>query len=210
MKFFQFLQTRYRTQFYVALFVFVGLGILAYFNQTTHQAFSWLDPIIGISTFLFAVFLWLNGLRKEWEESLPKRMTVQFEYDNRNIMVCKDSLLVNLSDARTWALQIGSQMSSCKELKFGTFYNFRDKGIATTEKGKKYKSYIFTYYLTHLPIPKFEGGTEEENKEKADLLIWKLNNGCLVWTPEYDEDNRIISKEGFHQKTGPRMTVAEE
>lgn len=209
MKFFQFLQTRYRTQFYVALFVFVGLGILAYFNQTSHQAFSWLDPIIGISTFLFAVFLWLNGLHKEWEDSLPKRLTVQFEYEGRNVMVCHDSLLANLSDARTWALQVGNQMSSCSSLKFQPFYNFQDIGIVDGKKGKKYKSYIITYYLTQLPVPAPDNGTEAEKKAKKEEIQWKLENGCIEWIPQYNKDNTIDIIPGFQPKGSAKMTITE-
>jgi hypothetical protein len=207
--FFSFLQTRYRTQFYVAVLVFVGLVTLAFFHLPTHQTVSWLDPIIGLATFVFAVFLWLNGLRKEWEQSLPKRLTVQFEYEGRNVMICRDSLLANLADARTWALQIGNQMSSCPKLRFQPLYNFQDTGIMEAHAGKKYKSYIITYYLTQLPVPEPDNGTPEQNEKQKEDILWKLQNGCIEWIPEYSNDNTVTIVPGFQIKSGAKMTVAD-
>lgn len=203
MKFSQFLIKQYRSQIIVAVGVFFGIIVLAYYKMAAHQMLSWLDPITGSATLVFALFLWLNGLRKEWEEELPKRLTVQYEYEGRNVMVCYDSLLTNLADARTWALQIGKQMSDCEKLRFAPFYNFQDRGILTNKKGNQYKSYVLTYYLTQLPIP--ANGTEKSKKD----FVWKLQNGCIEWYPEYNADNTISISEGFIVKSGAKMTVTE-
>jgi hypothetical protein len=150
----------------------------------------------------FAFFLWLNGIRREWEDSLPKRMTVQYQWQGRNVLVCYDALLVNESDARTWALQIGQQMSGCQRLKFEPFFNLRHRGIQTEKStGMKYKGFVFTYYLTELPVP--DGAPPERQAEfKA-----KLERGCIERYPRYHQDGRVSMEDGYLPFKGQKMDL---
>lgn len=173
-------------------------------NPEWHNDIAWFEAIAGAGTLFFAFFLWINGIRREWEDNLPKRITVQYQYQGRNVMVCYDALLVSESDARTWALQIGQQMSGCQRLKFEPFFNLQQRGVQNEKvSGKKYKAFVFTYYLTGLPVP--DGATSE----KQDEFRKRLENGCIERYPEYHQDGSISMTDGYVASKNQKMVISE-
>jgi len=202
MNFFRYVFQKHWYQIVAAILVFVGVLYLASNWAVWHQKLTWVDPIIGFGTLLFAFFLWLNDLRHKWEDSLPKRVTVQFQYGGRNVMVCYDALLTNLADARAWALQIGQQMSGSQRLSFEPFYYLNENGIQWNQKHKKqFKSYVFTFYLKQLPLPDNVSEQEKENF-KRDLEM-----GCFEWIPEYHSDGTISVGKGYNPLTSQKMII---
>lgn len=68
------------------------------------------QPIIGATTFLVAVGLWFQQLRKSWHESLPNRLTVVFRYGKSEVFRCERAYLPDPSSIREFAQQIGAHM----------------------------------------------------------------------------------------------------
>jgi hypothetical protein len=175
--------------------IFGGLVVVSIAKPSFHQSVAWLEAIAGLGTFLFAGFIWYNDSKRDWKENLPKRMTVQFQYEGRNVMVCHDGLLTTVNDARTWALQIGQQISGSQKLKFAPLYNFTNSGIKKEKKnGKLYNHYEFTYYLTELPIM-------DEN--------YDLTKGCIEWYPIIHLDDTISYSKGYDVNTAQKMKIDE-
>jgi hypothetical protein len=198
-----FLIKKYWPQIIFALLVFGGLIAASIFKPEWHASVAWLEAIAGLGTLVFAFLLWLNGIRQDWEENLPKRMTVQYQWQGRNVLVCYEALLVSESDARTWALQIGQQMSGCQRLKFEPFFNLQQRGIQTEKiSGKKYKGFVFTYFLTELPVP--DGVTTE----KQDEFRKRLENGCIERYPRYHQDGTISMEDGYVGSSNQKMTIS--
>jgi len=204
MQLFNYTMKHYWRQVLFALVIFGGLTYASTIQSDWHQNIAWLESIAGVGVLLFAFFLWLNGIRREWEDNLPKRMTVQYQWQGRNVLVCYDALLVNESDARTWALQIGQQMSGCQRLKFEPFFNLQQRGIQTEKgSGKKYKAFVFTYYLTEIPVP--DGATSEIQT----VFKSKLENGCIERYPHYHQDGTISMEDGYVGAKNQKMNVTD-
>jgi hypothetical protein len=203
MRFYYFTIKHYWAQMLIALAIFGGLVYFSVVKPEWHRDIGWLDPIAGVGTLLLALFLWINNIRREWENNLPKRITVQYQWQGRNVMVCYDALLVSESDARTWALQIGQQMSGCQRLKFEPFFNLQQRGIQKERAtGKPYKAYTFTYYLTELPLP--DGATPEKQAE----FTRKLEAGCIERYPQYNADGTITMTDGYIPSRSQKMDIS--
>ena len=99
MRFYSYTIRYYRLQIIIALGVFGGLIYASAAKPEWHTGIDWLDSIAGVGTLVLACFLWINNIRREWENNLPKRITVQYQWQGRNVMVCYDALLVSESDA---------------------------------------------------------------------------------------------------------------
>ncbi len=122
---------------------------------------NYLDPIMGILTFLLAVII---GYRT-WTEKLPKKLTVHFKYGSRYVFTCHKTYLAGEGDIRQWGQQIGKQMNGNKNLDFYPYidqskptvnYQKRKDGKEIIKTGnylkwlfssKLYKHYIVTFYL---------------------------------------------------------------
>ena len=68
------------------------------------------DPIVAIGTAIIALLLWFFQSKKNWEESLPKKLTVHFIYNGKCQLSCYEAYLSGTADIRMWSQQIGSQM----------------------------------------------------------------------------------------------------
>lgn len=179
-------------QILFALLVFAGLIGAALFKPEWYDIINWFEAIVGVGTLIIAAFLWWNSAYREWNERLPKRITVQYQWQGRNVMICHDALLVSESDARTWALQIGQQMSRCQRLKFEPFFNLKEVGIRTEKTtGQQFRSYIFTYYLTELPVP------DNESPDVQNEFKNRLEKGCVERYPHYSIDGAITMTDGY-------------
>lgn len=203
MRLYNYIFKHYWLQITVAFAIFGSLVGTSIVMPQWHQSIAWLESISGVGTLMLAFFLWLNNIRREWEDNLPKRITVQYQWQGRNVMVCYDALLVNESDARTWALQIGQQMSGCQRLKFEPFFNLQQRGILSEKtSGKMYKAFVFTYYLTELPVP------DGETPEKQAAFKSKLEKGCIERYPHYHQDGTISMEDGYASSKNQKMNVS--
>jgi hypothetical protein len=69
------------------------------------------SPIISLATFLIAFAVWFQQLRRAWLDDLPKRLTVTFTLDGKEVMRCDLAHLPDAASARELAQQIGRQMA---------------------------------------------------------------------------------------------------
>lgn len=143
----------------VGIIVFV-LAVLFWLYKTNDNAFDcgnfkswwgkWLDPFTGLSTFLVALIIWVLNRAKDWEDRLPKLLTVTYKLDGRDVIICKNATLAHEGDIRNWGQQLGQQTIG-RSIRFKLLQKF-DTGIPTihepTQKGTKYhKHYTATFYL---------------------------------------------------------------
>lgn len=109
--------------FALTAFALVTGIVLLGLNQTISPNNWWaiVEPIIGVSTLAVAIAVWIGELYRDWEEILPKRLTVRFKYTGRSVFICENAYLAGEGDIRSWAQQIGGQMSGCPKLRFEPF-----------------------------------------------------------------------------------------
>ena len=139
---------------------------------------KWADPIVGMGTFLLALLIGLLQFRDDWEESLEKRLTVIFKYQDREVMVCKKAHLTAEGDIRQLGQQIGGQMSNSR-LKFKANSIVSQRlGVAPNEfqKGKFILHYQVEFELTELPNNTFQSMNliwhEPDNTNLDKLEEW--------------------------------------
>lgn len=202
MNFIAFIFSRHFLQSAFAIAIFVGLPILLSVKPDWFPQIQWLDALIGVGTLAFAFLLWLNGLKSEWENHLPKRLTTEFRFQGRDIMICKDALLHSEADARAWGQQLGAQMANCQRLRFHPFFRFEPAQIRKSNAtGRFYKSYRIVFFLTELPTP--EVGSEAEKKQ----LRLQLEKGCIEWIPSEKENGEIVPEIKFTKANSVVVSV---
>lgn len=73
---------------------------------------------LGIGTLLVALFVWYGEIREDWENSLPKRMSVFFLHKGLPAIVCRYIWLAGESDLRAWGQQVAAQAARERFLNF--------------------------------------------------------------------------------------------
>jgi len=147
---------------------------------------DWFDPILGFSTFLVAMVIWLTNLAKEWEEKIDKKLTVIYKYDNREIFRCKKAYLAHEGDIRNWGQTLGRLAIGKGNDGRDYYFKYSSSRFEKSEKVQHngnyfYKHYIATFYLTEIPGP-------EELISGIDLT-----KGCCVW--EENKDTAVFNED---------------
>lgn len=192
MNFTTFLGNKYKVQIIMAVLIFGLMILCSIIKPLWHADIAWFESIAGTGTLLFVIFSWVNGIRQEWENNLPKRITAEFRFEGRNVMVCRDALLINEAEARAWGQQIGAQMASVRWLKFEPYYKLEKLRIKrSTITGERHKPYKIIFFLTELPMP------DQGNEKHLKQVRWELENGCIEWAPEEKDNGEITVRPGF-------------
>ncbi|MEM9822234.1 MAG: hypothetical protein AAF985_14220 [Bacteroidota bacterium] len=140
---------------------------------------QWLDPIIGMFTFLAALGVWWTHNLKYWEDQLPKRLTIHYQFGEEEIMRCEEVYLSGEGDIRPWAQQLGSQMSGNRYLLFEPFLEETAPQVKYDEVERcYYKLYTVTFYLTkypdhrELPHHELEQFQYLQQRKEGKVVIW--------------------------------------
>lgn len=80
-----------------------------------------LDPLLSIVTLGTAVLVWIAEARHNWEQTLPVRLTVTFDFEGTPVLTCEQAPLLPGDSARAMGQQIGKQLNRGHELKFKPF-----------------------------------------------------------------------------------------
>lgn len=169
---------------FFSLFV-VGFTIF-WVSHTTHKEFNpvdldswwtaWGDPVLGLSTFLVAIVIWLSNTAKDWEERLSKKLTVSYlllSDNNREVIRCENAFLAHEGDIRNWGQSLGQQ-SIGKDTEHRLIYfdysntMILEKPIIVPGQKEFYKHYVAIFYLKSLPKDQLENGCD-------------LSKGKFVW-----------------------------
>jgi hypothetical protein len=166
------------------------VAILVYAALNTHFEYWWnkIEMPIVFGTFIFSLTISFKSFFKEWEDSLPKLLSVAFIHNNKLIMLCKNAGLSHEGDIRAWAQQIGIQMADHTQLLKLTLES--QPSISKRKKvGKQwYLSFYYRVCLKDLPI------FQEEKKIRVKVLT-KIKDGYfLKWDilknkVGYDDEN---------------------
>ncbi len=88
---------------------------LLYTGQLS-AVWEWFEPVLGFTTLLVAILIWVNEEREALESALDKRMTVEFEFENEVMLRWQDVPLTSEADMRSLGLSLGKQMNAGREL----------------------------------------------------------------------------------------------
>lgn len=194
------------------IFIFLGIvlwGDYHYNNaQLKESLFDYfLDPWIGIGTFVLAMIIGYQNLQREWEENLPKKLTVHFKLDDKYVFTCYEAFLADESDIRTWGQQIGKQMNDGGNLVFYPFIDSKKTKIINNE----YKRYEVVFHLMKSNFTSYKFWWDNDSKTGntnqqitcAELVKTPFNDyiatfekeGKEAFIKQYNQDNGAILSE---------------
>jgi hypothetical protein len=171
---FNYSRKNYKTEFIAALLFFLVAIIWVYgTNSEVPLSLSnmdswytdWLDPIATVGTLFFAFFIWWDSKRKEWIDSLSKRVTIHFKHGKKYVISCYNINVGSKDDLRAFSQQVGAQFTKegrgrlalipgvieypaeVIRIKNGKFINYQKLEYYLTEPHKdlmnKYHGWIF-------------------------------------------------------------------
>lgn len=115
---------------------------------------GWLNNLqsyIAIGTFFVALFVWYGKIRDDWQDELPKRMSVFFFYKGKPVIVCRYVWLARAEDLRAWGQQVASQaVDNDRSLKFGPDVKTQVPNLAIDPDGTVCKHYAVRFRLKEL------------------------------------------------------------
>jgi hypothetical protein len=160
------------SQILFAIAVFGALCWYALKGPAYAQSISWMEAICGVGVLLMTVFIWFNNLKRDWEAILPKRVTVYFQYQGRDVMIAKQMPLTSEGDIRGWSQQIGRKMNKDKDISVKTWFKYENLG---PDKSQSFFEYRITYYLNEVPenLLGLLGYNSTTLPEKM-CLVWQL------------------------------------
>lgn len=92
----------------VVILLWFGEGFITEPNSLWNKLFK---PFIDLGTFIVAVMVWLGETEQDRRNTLPKRLSVSFMFDNRLLMRCEHAYLAGESDIRALSQIIGKMMA---------------------------------------------------------------------------------------------------
>jgi hypothetical protein len=101
----------------VVLFGTAYRGELHLPNTSSDAPKSWIDWLINaqsilnlnFGTLLVALFVWWGETKEDWENDLPKKLSVFFFDKDRPLIVCRYVWLAGADEIRTWGQQVALQ-----------------------------------------------------------------------------------------------------
>jgi hypothetical protein len=152
-----------------AFIAFIVFGIL-YWNElhipstsfrTPEGIIEWLlnaQTILGMGTLLVALFVWIGKIEDDWENDLPKRISVFFFWGEKPLIVSRYAWLAGEDEIRIWGQQIGVQAQDAQPgekppdsfLHFGPDIQTRHPELLEGLDGEVWKHYSICFRLTGL------------------------------------------------------------
>lgn len=150
-------------------------GVIFDWNEIDNWWGEWGDPIIGFSTFLVAIVIWLTNLAKNWADNLDKKITVIYQFENREVVRCEKAYLTHEGDIRNWGQTLGRQVVGKTKQNRDYYFNYRSnkliKQVEVINEGRYFfKHFTATFFLTSIPKPE---ELMEENDMSKGKFLWK-------------------------------------
>jgi hypothetical protein len=130
-------------------------------NATTVSyvsASNWADwwiriqSLLGIGTLFVAIFVWYGEIREDWENDLPKRMSVFFFYGKDPVIVCRYVWLAGPDDLRAWGQQVAAQAVGERFLDFSPDISTQGPRLVVEANSNDVcKHYALSFMLINLP-----------------------------------------------------------
>ena len=133
------------------------------------------QSFLGLGTLLVALFVWYSRIRDDWENHLPKRMSVFFFYLGHPVIICRYVWLAGADDLRAWGQQVAAQAAyNQRYLEFSPEIKTRDPSlIVMTKDDTICKHYAICFQLNELPSSLTEelGMCRYQNFEAKDSSV---------------------------------------
>ena len=186
--YFNYLWKNERTKLFIVPIVVVLLILAVILIPDFHLFYSSnLAPITGLATVIITFFIWFFQSENNRKESLPKRLTVHYIYDDKIVMSCYEAYLSGVTDIRAWSQQIGRQMNKDGDLKLNPIIEAKTPCMVKSALEKN------------------------ENKTWKDIMLYEATfflreptkdcNKCLIWIIDIDAKKILVAEQNVQQKS---------
>lgn len=137
---------------------------------------NWLinaQSFLSVGTLLVALSVWWGEISEDWQNDLPKRLSVFFFYKDRPLIVCRYVWLAGADEIRTWGQQVALQAQPIKPDKppdkfdFGPDVETRKPILLLGPRGEVWKHYSVCFRLTKLNPTLTNYTTDEKTSGKC-------------------------------------------
>lgn len=196
---------------YIALIILTAILLLDYSgSQITVLWWNFLDEIeknntgtiFNLVSLLFIVAIWLNNIYADWQNTLPKYLSVKFyckdNADHIEKLADEYALLISETDIRSLAQQIGRQKNSGQQLDLdSTKYQFT-KTLSFSNglnHNLPYNGSFWHYEVDiHLRTPPTEGEGKQYLSQEEYFEIIKNNLNSLQEKTAIDYETDFIAE----------------
>ena len=155
---------------------------------------AWGDPLLGLSTFLVAIVIWLSNTAKDWEERLDKKLTVSYRLQSeggREVIHCENAFLSHEGDIRNWGQSLGQQTIGKNKQQRLVYFDFSntfkvEEPQILHHKNQYFKHFSATFYLKNLPKDELENGYDI----RKGKFVWEADEGQPKFV-EYTQSTSI-------------------
>ena len=143
---------------------------------------GWLDNLqsyLAVGTFFVALFVWYGEIRNDWQNDLPKRMSVFFFHKGKPVIVCRYVWLAGSEDLRAWGQQVAAQaVENDRNLKFGPDVKTQIPELMVGSDGTVCRHYAVRFRLKELPsVLKDSGKCRYQNFDAVDRDVHAISLG---------------------------------
>jgi len=158
---------------------YLAVIIEQFAHINSKELIKWIAPIIAIIALYVKV-------KTDWENTLPKRLTVVCIFGGKEIVKCKNAFLSDEGDIRTLGQQIGSQMFEARFLNFAMYQIKKESlGIFLNENNEIYKGYKVAFKLYSMPSN--EMFRNRELNKGLESHLEKMQTHTLIWEITHNE-----------------------
>ena len=143
--------------------------------------------VAEIMTLLVAVSIAIVNYNQEWRNSLPKTLSVHYRYRGKYYLSCYYADLTSEGDIRTWAQQIGQQMTGGGLLDFNPFFKLQGPEVITLQPSNVSALHYEVTIL--LKSPKFL-----RDPQKRELDLTQYQRWYVVHGKNHEEDQKLELK----------------
>lgn len=169
------------------------------------------QSFLGMGTLLVALFVWYSRIRDNWEDHLPKRMSVFFFYLGKPVIICRYVWLASEDDLRAWGQQVAAQAADNEQrpeqrLKFSPEIKTRNPGLIISERDNTIcRHYKICFQLNALPpslikesgMCRYQNFASKDNRVHpvpqelvaalSEVTYWQMGGGCDCVSPDKPE-----------------------
>jgi hypothetical protein len=165
------------------------------------------QSFLGMGTLIVALFVWYSRIRDNWEDNLPKRMSVFFFFLGKPVIICRYVWLASEDDLRAWGQQVAAQAADTeRRLEFSPEIKTRNPElIISTEERTICRHYEICFQLNALPpslteesgMCRYQNFASKDNRVHpvpqemvavlSEVSNWQMGGGCDCVSPDKPE-----------------------
>ena len=177
------------------------------FSEAPKSLIDWLinaQSIFGLGTLIVALSVWWGEIQEDWEDELPRKLSVFFFEKEHALIVCRYAWLAGADEIRTWGQQIAFQAQppakTPLKLDFGADVETKKPILLSGPRDEIWKHYSVCFRLTNLNetlkkyVAENRGFCRYQNLAAKKTITHDAAQKLVETIPEVAEWKTIVSQ----------------